>query len=134
MTLWERVEELTRRVGELEERIPKRPPVVQEMATQGGGGLEFNTPPICGACGERHRHGENMLCPIAIQASIPPNPPHIQAIERGLVPPPPSYEARMLDEACAILELIDPCWPPSKQLIDRRDSFLARARVALEKP
>lgn len=157
MTLWERVEELTRRVGELEQRLPKPIPVVTPLAdtyeTQhvmvpfGGTDADFEQRmrAVAGAAFDAR------LAKMRAEGAIAAEPTMVSAesddvravrealVERGLMPPPPSYETRMLEDAASLLErcrlwLCDSFNGKGSELHRHIVEFLARAREALEKP
>lgn len=86
--LLERVEELHRRVTELEQRVPKPIPVVEPLAD----GITDDAPAI-----QR----------ILNQQANMPRPAYIEAIERGMVPPPdPQEEVRRLRDQVSGIPLM----------------------------
>lgn len=93
MTLWERIEELERRVGELEARVPRAAPVVEPLLNEDG-------------LSERS----------------------LRALWSGAFPGP---DPVTLAEA---VELLAQWATWQKGPLNRTKDFLARARVATEKP
>jgi len=161
--LLERVEELHRRLTELESiRVPPGPPEHRDLValdrhfdarcdrlSQRLDELENRAPkpipvvePLASGDGLRPLKPDPLMSQLQNAMNQQRKDPHIEAIERGLLTPPKPYEERLLEEACGLLDR-------SLQFVlnegnrrvqddaclwgDLRD-FLARARVTKAVP